>query len=117
MEGEERPTVAVASGVGQLQANNQIIIGTERKPMSPAALVQQALEIRRGLLVEKQLPRVSPRFFKNGRRFAPDEFGTAGTETLVTPECQFIRPAIQRAVAAFHRLNAQRVACAQESQR
>src|SRR5262249_11189979 len=75
-----------------------------------AALAEQTFEIRLGLLIDEQLPRIGSPFLDNGRRLTPEELGTSGAEAVVAAERQFIRSTVERAVTALHRLNTQSIA-------
>src|SRR5262249_35246871 len=78
--------------------------------MGLPAFAQHPLEIGGSLLVDQKLSRIGPAFFEDGGRLAPDQFGAASAKAAITAKRQLIRPAVQCAVAAFHGLDAKRIA-------
>src|SRR5207253_25184 len=54
-------------------------------------------------------------FIEDGGRLAPDQLGAAAAEAAITAVGQFVGPAIEGAVAAFHRLHTESVAGAQRA--
>src|SRR5439155_24306667 len=82
----------------------------ESLPMRLAALAQHAFKTGSGVLVDKKLPRVGPAFFEHGGRLAPDQLRAPGAEPLITAKGQLVGMSVERAVAPFHRLDAECVA-------
>ena len=107
--GQQRSGVAPAAGVGQLQADDQVV-PAEALPVGRSGRGQQALEVGRRLRADEELARVRPPFGDDGGRFAPDELGAAGAEALPAAEGQFARAAVQGGVAALHGVDRQPVA-------
>jgi hypothetical protein len=64
---------------------------------------------------DQELARIAPALVENGRGLAPKERGAPGAEAFVAAIGQLIGPAIEGAVAAFHRLDAQGIAGAEGS--
>src|SRR5262249_7808909 len=62
-----------------------------------------------------QLSRIGPAFLQDRGGLAPDQLGAAGAEAPIAAEGQLVRAAVEGAVAAFHRLDAQGVAGAQRA--
>jgi len=110
VEGEQRPAIAVPAGMGQLQADEQIIRRAERLAVGGDALVPHPFEVGRRLLVEEELARVGAALVEHRRRLAPDELGPAGPEAAVAAKRQLVWTSVEGAVAAFHRLHAQGIA-------
>src|SRR5262249_47035184 len=81
------------------------------------ALAQHAFQIGGRLFVEEQLPWVGPALFENRSCLAPDQLGPTSAETAVATEGQFVGSAVEGAIAAFHRLDAQGVAGSQRTDR
>ncbi len=100
-----------AAGVGELQADEQIVVGAERFAMGVAAggqQIGQAVAVaRRG----ERLIGIRPAVGLHGGRFAaPDQLGAAQAE--VPPAAQRVRRrrAIAVGVPAFHRMDAPAIA-------
>ena len=64
-----------------------------------------------------RLARVGSAFFEDRSGFAPDQLGATGAEAPVAAEGQLVGPAVGGAVAALHRLDAQRIAHAEGADR
>ena len=60
--------------------------------------------------MEPQLPRVHASVVGNRGRLAPDQFRSTGAETDVAAKRQLVGQAVERSIAAFHRLNRPAVA-------
>src|SRR5207245_6258098 len=101
----------------KLQADDEVTVRTEDFAVRLPAFPEHAFQIGSGLFVDQQLARIGPAFFDNGRRLSPDKLCAASPKTAVAAESKLVRPPIQRAVTTFHRLNAQRVACAKRPDR
>src|SRR5262249_35301076 len=78
--------------------------------MRRAAYVQHLLEADGRVIVDQQLPWIAAAFLHDGGRLAPDQFGAAGAETFIAAKHQFVGLAVERPVAAFHRLDGKGVA-------
>src|SRR5207237_682871 len=87
-----------------------ILVGAERLAVGLAALAQQALDVGGGVLVEPELPRVGAALLDYRGGLAPDQLRAAGAEAAVAAVGQLVGPAVRGAVAALHRLDAERVA-------
>lgn len=103
--------------MGQLQAEDQVVVAAERVPVRLATFLDQASQRGEVFLVNQQLPRVGPALVENGGSLAPQELGTAGAEPLVAAIGQLVGLAVEGAVTAFHRLDAQGVAGGQRADR
>jgi hypothetical protein len=115
VERDQRPVIAVAARVSELQSDEQAIIAAKRRAVRFSADAQHSLQVARGGRRDQQLPGVRPAFFHNGGGLSPDKFGAAGAEALVTAVGQFVGPAIQSTIASLHRLNAECIARSQRS--
>jgi hypothetical protein len=107
---QKRPAIAVAARMSQLQADYKVIIGAESGPVHLPAFGQQTRELAGIVFVKQQLARIGSAFFDDSGRLAPNELGAACAESMVAAERQGIRPTVECAVAAFHRLDAHGVA-------
>src|SRR5947208_12035049 len=99
----------------QLQAHDQVVSRAAGCSVRLLALAKHSLQFWRCLFVDEQLPRVRPALFNDCCCLSPDEFRAARTKPPIAPKRQLIRPAVKRAVAPFHGLNAQRIARAQRT--
>src|SRR5262245_29614333 len=81
--------------------------------MGLPALANQTLEIQSSLFSEPQLAGIGPSFLNHRGRLAPEELGAARAKSAITTKRQLIRPAVERPVAALHRLNTERIADAE----
>src|SRR5262245_40786387 len=96
--------------MGELQAHHETVRRTEGIAMSLPADAQHLFEVGEGRLADQELPGIGAGLVDDRRRLAPDELGAAGAEALVAAKGKLIGPAVEGAVAPFHRLHAQRVA-------
>ena len=101
--------------MGQLQAHDQAIIGTEGRAVRLPAFAQHSLQFRSRLFIDEQLPRVRPPLFNDRCCLSPDKLRAARAKPAIAPKRQLIRPAVDRAIAAFHGLDAKRVTRAQRA--
>ena len=105
--GEDRPGDAVAARVGQLEADEQVVVvAASRSRCASRQVSSERFEARRRVasLIE-QLAGVGPPLGDDGRGLAPDQLRPAGAEPLVAAERQLVGPAVGGAVAALHRLD------------
>ena len=99
----------IAPGVGQLQADQQTVIVPVGLAVGSPTAGEHLANRPDGVLGQPQLARVHPPFIGDGSRLAPDDRGPAVTESLVSPDRQFVGQTLERAIAAFHRLNCQAI--------
>src|SRR5262245_49077239 len=99
----------------QLETHNQVVIGAECIPMSLTADLEHPSKIRSGLRVEMQLPGTGSAFQGDGRGFTPDKFGASRAKAKISAKGQLIRTAVERAIATFHGLKAERIAGAKSA--
>src|SRR5205823_4373765 len=102
---DQRLAKTVAARVSQLQANDEIAIAANLVAMGLAALAEHLFQRRSGLVVDEQLARVGASLVEDGGCLAPDQLGAAAAEATITTKGEFIRPAVEGAVATFHRLH------------
>ena len=110
VEGDQRFSVTVTARVGQLQADDQVVITAVDCPVRLAGLREQRFEGRGVAIVHPELPGIRPGFFRHGRGLAPDELCSALAEQAPSPEDQFIRRAIQVPITTFHGVHGHGVA-------
>lgn len=70
----------------------------------------QLFERRHGPIADEQLPCIRPHVGSDRHGLPPEEFGAAPAEARPSAERQFVGRPIERAVAAFHRMNGESVA-------
>src|ERR1700722_359908 len=90
----------------ELEAKKQIAIGAIRGKVSGTAIGDYASEVGLVRFIQANLPRCCACFLHNGTGFAPNQLGSAGSKTPKASESEFARPAIELAIATFHRVNA-----------
>src|SRR5439155_4738423 len=78
--------------------------------MGAAAFRQHALQVGRRGFIDQQLARIGAAVLTYRGRLSPNEFRPASAETAIAPERQLIGAAVDRSVAAFHWLDAKRIA-------
>lgn len=94
----------------ELQAYYQVVIAAARLAVGLPAYLQHLREIGGGAFVDQELTRIGPGLLDDGGRLGPDELGAAGAEAPIAAQRQFVGPAVERTIAALHRLNAQPIA-------
>src|SRR5262249_22591230 len=107
---DQAAAMAVTARGRQLQADEQVVVAPECLAVRLPARTEHALEVGSGLLGEPELARICPALFDDGRGLSPNQLGAARAETAIAAKRQFVRPAVERAVAALHRLNTERIA-------
>ena len=88
MLGEDRPGDAVAARVGELEADEQVVVVAPGVAVGGAAGVDEPVEARGVGVVDDELAGVGPAFGDDGGGLAPDQLGPAGPEPLVAAEGQ-----------------------------
>src|ERR1700738_5150746 len=83
--------------------------------MGAAAFRQHSLQLGRCGFIDQQLARIGAAVLNDRSCLAPDQLGAAGAETAIAAKRQLIGAAVERAVAALHGLNAERVAGAERA--
>ena len=77
--------------------------------VSAAAIRQHLFDRTGGAIVQPELTGIHAAIVGDGGCFAPDQLRTAAAEPSIAAKREFVRSAVQCAVAAFHRLHAQAV--------
>jgi hypothetical protein len=97
----------------QLETHDQIIIPAKCLSVSLPADLEHPSKIRSSLLVEVQLPGTGSAIERDSSGFCPDKFGASRAKAKISAKSQLIRPAVERAIATFHGLDAERIAGAE----
>jgi hypothetical protein len=104
---QDRPLARITAGMGELQADQQIIIQANRLDVGLARHSEQPFECRGIDRIDHKLARIGPSFRYDCAGLAPDQLGPAGAEALETSKSELARRAVELAVAALHGLNRQ----------
>ena len=102
---------AEAPGVGELQADQQVVAGSVALPVLVDQRAAQAGQVVDGVLADAELVGVGAAGVLDGHRLAPpDELGAASAEGAPAPLDQFRGPPVGGAVPSLHGLHAEPVA-------
>ena len=93
----------------------QVIIPAKRRTVRLPTDQEQLVQIAGVGIADKQLPGIGPTFLDDRGCLAPDQLGAAGAEAPVTPQRQLVRFAVLGPIAAFHRLETERIPGTQRS--
>ena len=107
---DDAPRHAVAARMRELNGDEQIVRRTPLLAMQLADAREQPRELRHIVRRNPKLARIGAAVFAHGGSFKPDELGAAAREAFVAAPGQLAGTAIQRPVAAFHRLDGDGVA-------
>src|SRR6266852_2098166 len=78
--------------------------------MSLTTRFQHGPKVRGLLFIQMQLARSGSSILVDRRGFAPDEFCSSAAKAKISAKSQLVGSAVERAVAALHRLNAYGIA-------
>lgn len=110
MLGQQRALARVASGVCELQTDEQIVVGAAAFTVRSVAELHEFLECRCGGAVDHKLAGVGPAFRNHGACLAPDQLGAPGAEPTIAAQGQLAGRAVRVGIATFHGLNHQTIA-------
>jgi hypothetical protein len=110
VKSNQRPAITISARMRQLKSDNQIVIRAKYLPVTLPTSVHHSLELGGRFFIQEQLSGIGSAFLGDGSGLAPNELCAATAKSVVSAESQIIGPAIESAVAPFHRLNAQRIA-------
>ncbi len=92
---EHRPAIAVAAGVRQLQADDEVPVVEESVAVRLATTGNHLFDCRGGACMQPELPWIRTPLVADGGGLPPDQFRPAAAEADVAAQRQLIGPAVE----------------------
>src|SRR5437667_11283270 len=101
--------------MGKLHWRKHVIRRTPALAMRAQDHLEQTRVIGNIVARNPKLPRIGAAILPDRSRLEPDQLGASRREAFVTPPGQLVGPAVGSRIAAFHRVDGQRVTDAESS--